>query len=98
MRDWGVFHQENYYALTLSIIHGYFPETAFAKLESPNPEQIKQIILPEDLSLMKRYRKHGLTYKQIGDIFGLSMDVVYARIKRGRGNSKIKEEKQCVNN
>lgn len=75
-------NQENYCALALSIIDGCFPETAFAKLESAHPGAIKTVILPEDISLMQKYRKRGLTYKQIGDIFGLSMDVVYSRIKR----------------
>ncbi|WP_088187574.1 hypothetical protein [Desulfosporosinus sp. FKA] len=89
-------NQENYYALALSIIGGYLPETSFAKLASPHPDLVKRIILPEDLTLMKRYRKQGLTYKQIGDIFGLGMDVVYARIKRNVGNKRMKEESAIV--
>lgn len=75
-------YQENYCALALSIVSDCFPETAFAKLESPRPCLVNKIILPEDINLMKRYQKRGLTYKQIGDLFGLSMDVVYSRIKR----------------
>lgn len=75
-------NQENYCALAVAIIKDCNPETAFTKLESPHPELIKKIILPEDISLMEKYRKRGLTYAQIGNIFGLSMDVVYSRIKR----------------
>jgi len=80
-------NQENYCALALSIVKGYFPETAFAKLESPHPEFIKPVILPEDIYWMDRYRAKGLTYAQIGEIYGLSMDVVYSRIKRRRAKA-----------
>jgi len=83
-------NQENYCALALSIVIDCFPETAFAKLESPRPDTINKIILPEDISLMERYRKRGLTYKQIGNIFGLHKDVVYSRIKRS--NVKIRKD------
>ena len=75
-------NQENYCALALSIIRDCNPETAFAKLEHEHPAYVKTVVLPEDISLMERYRKRGLTYEQIGNIFGLSMDVVYSRIKR----------------
>lgn len=81
-------NQENYCALALSIIDGCLPETAWARLNNPHPETVKAVILPEDINLMKRYRKHGLTYKQIGDIYGLSMDIVYSRIRRNGARTR----------
>ena len=81
-------NQENYCALALSIIDGCFPETAFAKLEHEHPAYVKAIILPEDVYWMDRYRAKGLTYEQIGKIYGLSMHVVYSRIKRRRAKKK----------
>jgi len=96
MRCVASFNQENYCALALSIVKGYFPETAFAKLESPHPHTVDNIILPEDINLMKRYRKRGLTYKQIGNLFGLSMDVVYSRIKRNNTRTRKNGEEKHI--
>jgi len=81
-------NQENYCALAVSILKDCNPETAFAKLEHEHPAYVKTVVLPEDISLMESYRKRGLTYAQIGNIFGLSMDVVYSRIKRRRAKEK----------
>lgn len=75
-------NQENYCALVVSIIVGCFPETAFKKLESAHPDSVQTVILPEDIYWMKKLKARGLTYKQIGEIYGLKMDRVYGWIKR----------------
>lgn len=73
---------DNYLALYLCIKEEYSPDKALIALGFiRNYKSINQ----EDTEEMIRMRSQGMTYKEIGKIFGTTSDTVYQRIRRVRG-------------
>jgi hypothetical protein len=72
----------NYYALTIAILSNCFPETAFKKLQSAEPNKTRPVILPEDIYLMHKYKSKGLSYTQIGRIYGVSKETICGQMRR----------------
>ncbi len=69
-------HEDNWLAFAVAILHPkeITPETAFLLLYPEYRErQTMEFVL---------MRRAGLTYRQIGSIYGISKDAVYKRIKR----------------
>lgn len=81
----------NFCAFALSILGNYTPEQAFDVLEhgaikrKNNSEDVKK-----DIAEMVALKLRGLTYRAIGEIYGVSGDVVYTRIRRATGRLKDK--------
>lgn len=68
-------------ALAVCILTPKTIEQAFNDLvEDPRVDLRKQKMV--DTVDMIRLRENGLTYQEIGEIFGLKRDVVFVRIKR----------------
>lgn len=80
--------KETYYALLIAILTPCTPEQAFGLMESGEKKHVDSWIRTEMLKEMIRLKKQGLTYQQIGDIYGLGKDDVFKRIKRAN--------KQCA--
>ncbi|MDT8718298.1 helix-turn-helix domain-containing protein [Clostridium sp. 19966] len=76
---------ENYYALLLSILKNYTPERSFKLL---NGEKVDKEHRRKEALDMVELKKAGYTYREIGDMFGVSKDVVYTRIRRATGRIK----------
>ena len=81
---------ENWYAL---IIASQFPvtvEQAFRILDRGKRITSKRVKLTnEDLIKMERLRDEGFTYEKIGEMYGMTMNAVYTRLKRFRGKVKM---------
>ncbi len=77
--------EENYYALALAILKPVTPEQAFQIISG---QKSKREITTSDIEKMIKMKSQGMTYKQIGEIYGLSAHAVYARIGRAKGRLK----------
>lgn len=66
-------------ALLLSIFHNMTPEQAFRKLENKSYKYTG--ITDEDIKDMVKMRNEGMTYKAIGECYGLSESQTYRRIE-----------------
>ena len=72
---------ENYYALAVAIINGCTPEHAFEMLDTGHITK-KYDKDQSEAAEMAAIKAQGLTYKQIGEIFGISDQAAYRRIRR----------------
>jgi len=76
----------NYAALAVSILSDCFPEIAFEKLYNPHcisvGKKSRNMLTDTDIENMMRYKCQGLTYKQVGSIYGISDHCVNKRIQR----------------
>jgi hypothetical protein len=75
--------EENYYALAISILKGCTPEQAFELLENGRIKR-KKHSSGNSVEEMIVLKSQGFTYKQIGEMFGMSNKAVYNRIRRKR--------------
>lgn len=72
--------EENWCSLAICIIVTCTPEQAFAMYADGKRHQVKLDSI--DLKAIERYKELGLTWKQIGDLFGLQESTVFKRFKR----------------
>lgn len=73
--------EENWYALIIAILLKQPPETSFQILEDGKKNRGKTSLSDNDTLDMIQYRKENLTYREIGEMYGLKDYVVYKRIK-----------------
>ncbi len=79
---------ENYTALLIAIEKEVCQEEAFKILDivadgkQISNRKFKVKLINEDMKDMIKLKNEGLTYKQIGEIYGISDHAVYRRIKR----------------
>lgn len=72
---------ENYYALAISIIKGLPPEQSFELLSTG---RIKQKCNLEDTEDLIKLKDQGMTYAELGEVFGISASAAYRRINRAK--------------
>ena len=75
---------DNYVALMMCIFTGWEPEQCFIYLETLRRPKRKSNIIEDDVLDMIRLKQNGMSYREIGEIYGLSPDAVYYRIKRSK--------------
>lgn len=73
----------NWYALALSIINNVLPEQAFSLLENGKTTKKYNTVNLED---MIKLRQQGMTYKAIGEIYGIKESAVCKRIAYHKNN------------
>lgn len=73
--------RENLYALILSAHTGCTPEMAFRELSGQKGKH-NTTITQADVLEMARLKDAGMSYSEIGDLYGLSAKAVYGRMKR----------------
>lgn len=73
---------DNYVALMMCIFTGWEPEQCFSYLETSRKPKRKSNITEDDVLDMIRLKQNGMSHREIGEIYGLSPDAVYYRIKR----------------
>jgi hypothetical protein len=73
--------QFGYYALALSILKGWIPERSFAYLAD---EPWNNILTEQDTRDMVAL-KEDLSYKKIGELYGISKGAVFNRVQRFKG-------------
>jgi hypothetical protein len=80
---------ENYYVLAVSILKNKTPEEAF-ELYQTGEDKIagyNKVITEDDvLDMIHLREKEGLSYGKIGQIYNLSDQAIYRRIKRYKKN------------
>lgn len=74
--------RDNYIAFAMSILTGWNPDQCFYYLETLRRPSSSLIITEDDVLNMVRLRENGMMYKEIGELYGLSDQAVYYRIKR----------------
>ena len=72
-----------YYALTLSILKSWTPERAWAYLGEVDVKPNKTIT-NQDIEDMIQLKK-TMTYTELGEVYGITRNAVYRRIKRYQG-------------
>lgn len=75
---------DNYVALMMCIFTGWEPEQCFNYLETLRRPKRKSNITEDDVLDMIRLKQNGMSHREIGEIYGLSPDAVYYRIKRSK--------------
>ncbi len=83
--------EENWCCLAISILCNCTPEQAEVIYEfGKNRKQKPRVKLEqEDLEGMRKHREEGLTWKQVGDLFGLSESGAFKRFKRYEEDCKM---------
>jgi uncharacterized protein YerC len=76
--------EENYYALIICIIRGCSPKHSFDLIRTG-----KITITDNDIKYMN-VLKRKMTYKQIGQIYGVCADTIYRLIKRSSDKNESK--------
>lgn len=71
---------ENYYALALCILTDTIPEKAFMLIFGDQETRAEKR-LRETLEMVN-LKEQGLTYKQIGRLYGVRIDAVWKRLKK----------------
>jgi hypothetical protein len=81
-----------YYALTISILTNCLPEKAIAVMEDGNnPLHKRSYMTQSDMADAEKMFREGMTYRQIGEIYGLPRAVFAKRLQRYR--DRVKEGK-----
>jgi len=76
-------YRECWEALGVSILTGWTSEQAFDYVytgKRPRPAKTTE----DDIREMARLKAKGMTYKKLGEMFGMSGSTVYDRLKEGR--------------
>lgn len=76
--------KENYYALAVCILRNCTPEQAFQLLETGKKKRVKKGTCLDVVPERQKLREQGLSYKAIGEIYGMSKDGVYIRLKKAK--------------
>lgn len=71
----------NYYALVVSILKNCIPETAFEKVQSNQPSNVRNQMTDADYADMAKLRAEGLFYKELGEIYCMDKGAVYRKLK-----------------
>ncbi|QHQ61373.1 hypothetical protein Ana3638_11810 [Anaerocolumna sedimenticola] len=73
--------KENYYALLICILKPVTVEQSFMMMDGVFPKQNRSIS-KRDVKFMIIFKRQGMAYKEIGELFGISAGAVYNRIRR----------------
>ena len=73
-------YKHSYYALLLAIVEEIPPELAFKKMKTGTKKYYKWSEL--DIEDMIYFKEQGMTYKEIGKIYGISDQSIFKIIKR----------------
>lgn len=82
---------ENYAALFVSIYKGVPPESAFYMMRTGKQlyeHSYHFIFTEQDSEDMAKLRESKITYKEIGEMYGLKEGAVFVRIKRFKESIK----------
>jgi DNA-directed RNA polymerase specialized sigma24 family protein len=72
--------QDNWYALVIAILFKQPPETAFQILEEGERNMNYSKLTELDTLDMIKFREEGITYREIGEMYGISESAAYKRI------------------
>lgn len=73
--------EENWCALFIATQFVVTPEQAFEIFDNGKKNPQNRDITKEDQLQIERLRKQGIKYSEIGEMYGLSTNAVYRRIK-----------------
>lgn len=71
----------NYFALVLAVYCQCPAEVAFNRLENPSYKRVS--LEPDEVKAMIELKGQGKTYREIGELYGITADAAYNRIRRG---------------
>lgn len=74
---------DNWYALLICILKPVTVEKAFDLFEGIFPKVNNTAVTQDDVEDMIKLKNEGLTYRELGEIYGMSKDAVHKRIKGG---------------
>jgi len=85
--------QDNWYALVIAILFNQPPETAFQILEDGTRNLHYSKLTELDTLDMIKFREEGFTYKEIGEMYGISESAAHKRIsylkKKNRSTAMV---------
>ena len=85
--------RENWYALLIAILTGKTVESSFAVFEGWNWD-LRHSWNEAEVKRVNEMRKKGMTWNQIGDVYGMSGAAVNRAIRYARKRFGIKEGKK----
>lgn len=71
----------NYYAFVIAIFEECSIETAFEKLQSKHPGNVRTEFTEEDIEDMRKLRAEGISWAELGRIFGVPRTTVQSRLR-----------------
>lgn len=74
--------KDNWYVLLICILKPVTVEKAFDLFEGVFPKVNNTAITLNDVEDMIKLKREGLTYRELGEMYGLSKDAVHKRIRR----------------
>ena len=74
--------KENYYALLICILRPVNIERSFDMLSGKITKVQNKTITRGDVLDMIRMKQQGMTFEAIGELYGISKQAVYRRLKR----------------
>jgi hypothetical protein len=76
--------KENYYALMVSIFRKCSPEQSFELLKTGKKHKTKRGVYLDVVPELQKLREQGLSYSAIGELYGMSRDWVFMKLKRAK--------------
>jgi len=75
-------YQIGYYALTVSLVNNFLPEQSFRVLEEGVKSNANNWLKNEiDIAVLRDLRTKGMTYREIGELYGTSDTMIYRTLK-----------------
>jgi hypothetical protein len=74
--------KENYYALLICILKPVTIEQGFDMLDGRITNRNNMAITDDDIEDMVRMKNQGMTHREIGQVYGITEEAAYRRIKR----------------
>ncbi|MDD4528241.1 MAG: AsnC family protein [Candidatus Margulisbacteria bacterium] len=79
--------EDNWYALVVAILLKVPPETSF-KMLNEGSRKVSSALNDNDTLDMLKYREDGITFKEIGEMYGISESAAYRRMKYYKEHKK----------
>lgn len=77
----------NWCALAVAILKNVLPEQAFELME----RNVKLTVSNDDVPDMIKMRQQGMTFRQIGDVYGLTASNIFTRIKKADLRQQVQQ-------
>ena len=79
----------NYYALVVAVRVGCTPETAFERLQHERPSTVVAQLSDEDLQDMQGMKLQGWTYRELGELYGMTAQEAYGRLRYYKARTEV---------
>lgn len=72
----------NYAALAVAVLAPCTVETAFEKLQSDHPDEVRVQLDERDLDDIMVLKRRGVTWPELAEIYGTTWTTIYGRVRK----------------